>query len=130
MKKNPNEYSDCAAVLDAALATGGGIYTLPNYGAAVRWAQRAYNLRKALRELNAETLVPGQAPFTKYDDVVLRVEKKRPDKDQPHKVVIEIKRLQGVLTDLEGNPVEPKVLASTTPTKSEEDINSWLENLG
>lgn len=129
MKKNPNEYSDCAVILDLALARGGGIYTLPNYAAAVRWAQRAYNLRKALRELQEPTLLPGQAPFTKYDDVVLRVEKKREDKSCPHTVTIELKRMQGVLTDLDGNKIEPTPLQSATPAKSEAEINSWMEDL-
>lgn len=129
MKKNPNEYSDCAVVLDAALARGGGIYTLPNYAAAVRWAQRSYNLRKALRELNAETLLPGQAPFTKYDDMVLRVEKKREDKSNPHKVTIEFKTLQGQLTTFEGEPIAIQPLQSTTPAPSSEEIEELLKGL-
>lgn len=129
-KKNPNDYSDCAVVLDLALSRGGGIYTLPNHAAAVRWAQRAYNLRKALRELQEPTLLPGQAPFTKYDDVILRVEKKREDKSNPHTVTIELKRLQGTLTDLEGNTLEPPHIKSVTPGPTEDELNAWMEDLG
>lgn len=128
--KNPNEYSDVAAVLDAILPRGGGVYKLPNYGAAVRWAQRAYNLRKAIREVQAPTLLPGQAPFTKYDDIVLRVEKKRSDPGNPHSVTIELKRLQGELTDLEGQPVDPYALKTTTPGAFGDDLEELMKGLG
>lgn len=129
MKKNPNEYADIAAVLDAVLPRGGGTYTLPTYAGAIRWAQRAYNLRKALRELSAETRLPGQAPYTKYDDMTLKVEKPHENKSEPHVVRIEFKRLQGILTDLEGNVVEPLGLRTTTPGKLEEEIDEMMKGL-
>lgn len=56
-------YADLAPILDAALASGGGTYTLPSYGAAVHWRQRAYKFRK----LYAETV----AHVSKYDSLTL-----------------------------------------------------------
>lgn len=132
--KNPNEYSDIAAILDAVLPRGGGTYKLPSYGSAVRWAQRAYNLRKALRETQLPTLLPGQAPFTKYDDMVLQVEKKRTpkgikDDKGPAMVTISFKRMHGELRDNAGNPIEPLGLRSVTKTPSEDEIDDMLKGL-
>lgn len=47
MKANRlNLYSDVRQILDAALVSGGGSYTLATPGQAVNWRQRAYKFRK------------------------------------------------------------------------------------
>jgi hypothetical protein len=56
-------YADLQPILDAALAAGGGSYTLENYGQAVHWRQRAYRFRK----LYAETV----SMVSKYDQLTL-----------------------------------------------------------
>lgn len=58
-------YADVRAVLDAALAAGGGTFVCPSHGAAVHWRQRAYRFRK----LYAETL--GPKAMSPYDVLVL-----------------------------------------------------------
>lgn len=45
-----NLYFDVRAVLDEALAAGGGTFTLSSHGAAVNWRQRAYKFRKLYAE--------------------------------------------------------------------------------
>jgi len=56
-------YADVQEILDAALASGGGEFTLESYGKAVHWRQRAYQFRK----LFAQTL----ASKSKYDTLTL-----------------------------------------------------------
>lgn len=46
-------YADLQPILDAALAAGGGTYTLETYGQAVHWVQRAYKFRKLFAEIYA-----------------------------------------------------------------------------
>lgn len=58
-------YADIKAVLDSALAAGGGTFTCESHGAAVHWRQRAYKFRK----LFAETLGPNK--MSPYDVLVL-----------------------------------------------------------
>lgn len=57
------QFTDVKQVLDAALASSGGVYTLPTRNAAIHWRQRAYKFRKALHEQTGET---------RYDALVLR----------------------------------------------------------
>lgn len=67
-KPRPNRlgmYADVREVLDAALASGGGSYTLANDGAAVHWRQRAYRFRKMF----AETLPPHE--LSPYDALMM-----------------------------------------------------------
>ena len=85
-------YADVRAVLDAALANGGGRYKLATKAEATRWRFRAYRFRKLLRE-ETDT-------YTPYDNMLLRV-------DGPV-VFIQTQQITGVLTDLEGKPVEVK----------------------
>lgn len=57
-------YADVRAILDEALASGGGEVTLETYGKAVHWRHRAY----AFRKLYATT-VKSDSP---YDRLTLR----------------------------------------------------------
>ena len=55
MRSRPNRlglYSDVKAVLDEAIASSGGTYTLPDHGKAVHWRQRAYKFRKLWAEVH------------------------------------------------------------------------------
>lgn len=58
-------FADIRAVLDQALAHGGGTFQCPTHGAAVHWRQRAYKFRK----LYAETL--GPRAMSEYDGLIL-----------------------------------------------------------
>lgn len=52
-KPRPNRlgmYADVKEILDAALQSQGGEYTLADYGKAVHWRQRAYRFRKLFAE--------------------------------------------------------------------------------
>lgn len=80
-------YADIRAVLDGALAAGGGTFTCESHGAAVHWRQRAYRFRK----LYAETL--GPAKMSPYDVLVLP--RLLPDSSE---VTITIRQTAGVFT--------------------------------
>ncbi len=56
-------YSDLIPILDAAIASQGGTYTLATHGDAVHWRQRVYKFRKAWGL--------AHAPPNKYDVLVL-----------------------------------------------------------
>lgn len=84
-------YADCRAVLDAALAAGGGTFQCATHGAAVHWRQRAYRFRK----LFAETLGPQR--MSQYDVLVLP----RLAEDSSE-VMITIRQTAGVFTPADG----------------------------
>lgn len=102
--RTPNAYTDVAAVLDQALVRD-LTYTLPTKAKAVRWKQRAYALRIVLQNLSKETLLPGQAPSSKYDTIVIRVHPA-----DPLTLLIGVRKVEGILTDSDGNPLslQPK----------------------
>lgn len=80
-------YADVRAVLDSALAAGGGTFQCESHGAAVHWRQRAYRFRK----LYAETL--GLRAMSPYDVLVLpRLA------DDSAEVTITIRQTAGVFT--------------------------------
>lgn len=61
-------YADVRQILDAALASGGGSFELPNHGQAVHWRQRAYKFRK----LYAQTLASDDSfSMSPYDKLTL-----------------------------------------------------------
>lgn len=61
-------YDDVRQILDAALASGGGEFELPNHGLAVHWRQRAYKFRK----LYAQTLAADDSfSMSPYDKLTL-----------------------------------------------------------
>ena len=80
-------YADVRAVLDSALAAGGGTFMCESHGAAVHWRQRAYRFRK----LYAETL--GPRAMSPYDVLVLP---RLPE--DGCEVVITIRQTAGVFT--------------------------------
>lgn len=95
--RNPNVYSDVAAVLDAAIAAGGDvIYQCKHYAEAYRWRARAYHLRILLRELAEEVTPPGIAATTKYDHIFLSIDTKLP-RDERTQVHISFRKPTGVL---------------------------------
>jgi hypothetical protein len=123
------QYSDVRAVLDAAIAAGGGRYTLKSRGAAIHWRARAYAFRKLLQRLQDEAnLIPGIAVNTPYDGMMLTIAK---DKDDPkfahllederdRTVIIHPIRVVGVLTDTDGN-----VIDVTKQQKKEESVDEF-----
>lgn len=96
-KPRPNRlgmYADLSPILDAALVSGGGSYTLPSYGAAVHWRQRAYKFRK----LYAETM----GGMSKYDRLTLpRIE------DGTSVVTIKLSAPKGLFTPNESPALAP-----------------------
>lgn len=122
--RNPNTYSDVAAVLDAVLARGGeGKYRLSRRGEAIRWRQRAYQLRLILRDLAEKTCVPGQAPSTKYDHLVLLH-----DESDPTLVTITTRRPVGVL-EVGGEVVTPGPTRDVQRPALQDDMESLLDDL-
>lgn len=131
MPSNLAQFSDVAAVLDAALANGGGRYELPTPGKAIKWRQRAYTLRKTLSKLDAQKKLKllGASPSTPYDQMYLRIE--------PHDrcvVLIEILKPEGRLTTLEGAPLEagptPAETLVTQTLVDEDDIAQLIADKG
>lgn len=99
MKNQPNRlglYADVRQILDAALAAGGGTFTLPTHGAAVHWRQRAYKFRK----LFAETVATSR--MSDYDR--LTMPRIPPDSST---VIIRIRQVPGVFQPTgEATPIE------------------------
>ena len=58
-------YEDIRTILDATLASGGGVYDCTTHGQAIHWRQRVYRFRK----LYAETL--GLTKESQYDRIVI-----------------------------------------------------------
>lgn len=90
MARSPQEIlsqgQDILAILDQALAAGGGTFTCETHGKAVHWRQRAYQVRKAYRNY----VMPKLSP---YDRLTLR--KIQPDSTE---VVIDVVRMEGTFT--------------------------------
>jgi hypothetical protein len=82
-------YADLQPVLDAALAAGGGSYTLATRGDAVHWRQRAYKFRIAYAR---EHGTPNR-----YDALLLR---RIPPAGSPddNVVTIEVRQATGLFT--------------------------------
>lgn len=73
-------YSDIQKVLDAALASRGGIFQTGAHGTAVHWRQRAYQFRKLYRDkVNQEN--------SPYDTLTLK--KVEPESSEVHIRIIE-----------------------------------------
>lgn len=80
-------YADIRAVLDAALAAGGGTFSCETHGAAVHWRQRANQFRKHYAE------VLGPKAMLPYDMLIFpRI---GPDSCE---VTIKIRQIAGVFT--------------------------------
>jgi hypothetical protein len=79
------QYADVRPILDEALASGGGRYTLPTHGEAVNWRHRAYRFRKLFATLY------GEGKESPYDRVSMR--KLGPDDCT---VVLTITQVRGV----------------------------------
>lgn len=83
-------YDDIRQILDAALASGGGEFVLPNHGQAVHWRQRAYKFRK----LYAQTLASDDSfSMSPYDKLTMP---QIPDDSST--VVIKIREVVGTFT--------------------------------
>lgn len=110
MTKSIHSYKDVQDVLDAALAQGGGDYTLSSRGKAINWRQRAYEFRQLKLEEAAEQKKRlGFVPATPYDNVKMTV--------RDCTVRIERRQVEGELaplpfpappTDMSVLPVEPE----------------------
>lgn len=123
--RNPNTYSDVAAVLDAAIAAGGeAIYETSHYAEATRWRARAYQLRLLLRDLAAETLPPGMAPTTRFDHLLLTIDKK-----EPTKVRISVRKPTGRLVTPEGKPIEVAGPRDVQRNPLQDDIDDLMKDL-
>ncbi len=122
--KTLDQFTDVAAVLDAALTTGGGLYTCLSYGSAVHWRQRAYELRSLLRKLNAQKVAPGQGVSTKYDSITINISKNSPV------ARIELLRPKGVFTDLNGNVIDVGLAKNLAQDPMYDEAEALLRELG
>ena len=83
-------YDDVRQILDAALASGGGTFDLPNHGLAVHWRQRAYKFRK----LYAQTLAADDSfSMSPYDKLTLPM-----IPDNSSTVIINVREVVGTFT--------------------------------
>lgn len=125
--KTLSQFLDVIPVLDAAIAAGGGRYTLPTSGQAVNWRQRAYTLRSIMRKADQarHDKIPGYSPSTPYDGINLSIDGEA--------VVIKLLKIQGSLTSLDGVPVETKEIftADQDPLTNEDQelVKSLIEEL-
>jgi hypothetical protein len=128
--KNPNNYSDVAAVLDAAIAAGGEVtYKCKHYAEAYRWRARAYHLRKLLAELAMHNTPPGMAPTTRYDHLFLTMDEKLP-KEQRTEVKITFRKPSGTLVDRNGKVIEIARVQDVVRDPMQDQVEDLLGGLG
>lgn len=121
--KSLTMYHDVKLVLDAAIAAGGGVYTLPTHGKAVHWRQRAYNYRRLLRESKiASSIIPGLDPTTPYDTIELVIT----DRDSCDVIIRQI-QVKGVLRDAEGKPIN--VTPSSPAPEPQDELDALALDL-
>jgi hypothetical protein len=113
---SPSQYADVIEILNAAIAAGGGKYTLETHGQAMHWRQRAYALRALLIEQNKRKF-PDMVVPSPYDGVILTVPKKGLPGDNA--VLIRLRKAEGRLTSLDNLPLTP---VPGLPTEDEEDL--------
>lgn len=120
--KHPNVYSDVAAVLDAALASRTtAVYKTGSPAEAIAWRGRAYQLRKILLNLSAETTPPGLAPVSKYDHIFLQI-----SKEDPSCVIISIRKPTGTLTTQDGTVIPVGVARDVQRDPLEDELDRLL----
>lgn len=100
-------FTDVAQVLDAALQSGGARYVLSRRGEAVKFRHRCYAYRAALARLDAERKanMPGTAPSTRFDTLVIRIGAKGTTEEAT--LLIEFNQPKGQLLGLDGKPLTP-----------------------
>lgn len=90
LSNNLHMYTDVKVVLDAAVDTGGGLYKLATPGAATKWRQRAYQLRKIMSK-------GGNTP---YDRLILTI-----SPDDKTVVQIRVRQPEGEFVNEDGEVV-------------------------
>lgn len=117
-------FADIYPVLDALIEAGGGFVQCGTEKAAYKWRHRAYQARSALvRQLQLQNeLVPGYAPETKYDEVVLTLAGTR----------VRLGFMEAIrdLVDLDGRPL--KIANKRKPERlqdMEEERVDFVKNL-
>lgn len=100
LPSNPHLYEDVRQIFDAAIAAGGGTYTLGSPKEAAHWRHRAYNYRRLLfKGLVEQNAVPGYVPRTPYDGVTLVVKN--------NCVIITFTKPKGVFIGNDGTAATP-----------------------
>lgn len=102
------QYADVRPILDEALASGGGRYTLPSHGEAVNWRHRAYRFRKLFATLH------GEGKESPYDRISMK--KLGPDDCT---VVLTVASIRGVF--------EPAGEATASPI--DDDLMNFAQDL-
>lgn len=116
MTRDIGQYIDVRDMLDAILATRGGIVTLNTRAEAISWRQRAYMLRTLLTETDKAG--------TPYDSMVMRNPVESPD---GWSITVECERRSSArLFDLNGNPLtiappQPAISPAEAWTRSDFD---------
>ena len=108
-----SRFGDIKPLMDAALASGGGIYHAPTSGQAVRFRQRAYQFRKAFREAAA----PAASPYDR-----LTIKRLAPGDTKVEIVPIS---LPGTFTPAEG----PPVIETAAPVLEDDELLQAAEAL-
>lgn len=124
LSKNPGQYADVAAVLDAALEAGGGRYELHSKSAAVRWRQRANHYRRLLFEIEKDrtSVFPGLPASTPYDSLILTLDE--------NVVVLAVGEPKGKLTSLKGKPLKFKQPTAEVDEELMREAKRLAESLG
>lgn len=117
LPNNINAYADVKAVLDPALAAGGGVYALSSDKEAIRFRARAYKFRSLAQKLAAAgNKIKNYQPPTPYDTMLLTL-------DGPAVVIDVVKEPGGELTLKSGEKLRPKVQSvplDDSPIRKEE----------
>lgn len=107
--RNLANYTDIVAIIDTALAQGGGIYSPPD-GNGVKWRARAYAYRNLLRQSSG---------VTRYDRMFLQLS----DDKKEVKITFPEPRL-GELRRLDGAKLDP------TLREPQDDLVDFVKGLG
>lgn len=114
-------YLNHKAVLDAALAAGGGRYSLPSHKEAVRWRLEAYYFRKLyVKKMREE--IPVGTISTPYDNMLLRL--------AGNVVIIEQRVITGKLTTHDGTVITLDDPYRREQEKLDEEAEQIAKDLG
>jgi len=121
-------FTDVAQVLEAALAAGGARYVLSRRGEAVKFRHRCYAYRAALARLDGERKanMPGTAPSTRFDTLVIRIGAK--DTAEEATLLSEFNQPKGQILALDGKPLVPINRPSSADDPLLAEAQALLEN--
>lgn len=120
LSQNLRTYLHIKAILDAAIAAGGGRYRLANANQAIKWRLDAYQFRKLYVRARQQELKIDRVQ-TIYDNMYLRID--------GNTVIIGKKEYQGFLTTHDGTVITPPDPYATQDAELDAQAKELAETL-